>query len=199
MNAYGTIMMTISNGIIKIKTPTEDAAIPVQDEGANKSMVFYKTLTVVIKKQREKRLPLLETKSLDMLNSEKIGNEFYQNLGMLFYAVAMADNKIKPIEKVRLQKYVRQHWLDVDDVEDEFHTDAAYQIEIVFDWLEGEEKDSDEYFEAFKGFYKDHPEKFTPKSKVLIIETAESIAHAFAGKNKSEMLAIFKLKQLFNH
>lgn len=42
MNAYGTIMMTISNGIIKIKTPTEDAAIPVQDEGANKSMGFYK-------------------------------------------------------------------------------------------------------------------------------------------------------------
>lgn len=61
-----------------------------------------------------------------MLNSEKIGNEFYQNLGKLFYAVAMADNNVRPIEMKRLRKYVRQHWLDMDEIEDEFHTDAAY-------------------------------------------------------------------------
>ncbi len=134
-----------------------------------------------------------------MLNSEKIGNEFYQNLGMLFYAVAIADKNVRPVEVKRLRKYVRQHWLDLDDFEDEFHTDAAYQIEIVFDWLDGEEKDGDEYYEEFCEFYKDHPEKFTPKLKALIIETAESIASSFAGQNKSERLIIFKLKQLFNH
>ena len=134
-----------------------------------------------------------------MLNSEKIGNEFYQNLGMLFYAVAMVDDNVRPAEVKRLRKYVRQHWLSVDDFEDEFHTDAAYLIEIVFDWLEGEEKGGEEYFNEFQEFYKDHPEKFTPKVKVLIIETAENIAKSFAGKNKSEMLIIFRLKQLFNH
>ncbi|WP_036383876.1 hypothetical protein [Muricauda sp. MAR_2010_75] len=134
-----------------------------------------------------------------MLNSEKIGNEFYQNLGMLFYAVAMVDNYVRPAEVERLRKYVRQYWLDLDGFEDEFHTDAAYQIEIVFDWLEGEEKDGEEYFNEFKEFYKDHPEKFSPKVKALILETAESIAYSFAGKNKSEMLIIFRLKQLFNH
>ncbi|AEM71272.1 hypothetical protein Murru_2233 [Allomuricauda ruestringensis DSM 13258] len=134
-----------------------------------------------------------------MLNSEKIGNEFYQNLGKLFYAVAMADNNVRPIEIKRLRKYVRQHWLDIDEVEDEFHTDAAYQIEIVFDWLNGEEKYSEEYFKEFKEFYKEHPEKFTEPIKKLVVETAESIAKSFAGKNRSEMLAIFKLKQLFNH
>lgn len=134
-----------------------------------------------------------------MLNSEKIGNEFYQNLGKLFYAVAMADNNVRPIEMKRLRKYVRQHWLDMDEIEDEFHTDAAYQIEIVFDWLNGEEKDGGEYFKEFKEFYKEHPEKFTEPIKKLVVETAESIAKSFAGKNRSEMLAIFKLKQLFNH
>ncbi len=134
-----------------------------------------------------------------MLNSEKIGNEFYQNLGMLFYAVAIADKNVRPVETKRLRKYVRQHWLNVDDFEDEFHTDAAYQIEIVFDWLEGEEKDGEEYFNEFKEFYKEHPEKFTPKLKDLIVETAENIAKSFAGKNRSEMLIIFRLKQLFNH
>lgn len=42
MNAYGTIMTMTFNDIIKIKTPTEDAVKPVRDEGANKSMGFYK-------------------------------------------------------------------------------------------------------------------------------------------------------------
>ncbi|MCK0162150.1 hypothetical protein [Allomuricauda sp. F6463D] len=134
-----------------------------------------------------------------MLNSEKTGNEFYQNLGKLFYAVAMADNNVRPKEVKRLRKYVRQFWLDVDDFEDEFHTDSAYQIEIVFDWLDGEEKNGDEYFNEFKDFYKEHPEKFSNQLKKLIIETADSIANSFAGKNRSEMLTIFKLKQLFNH
>nr|WP_297782882.1 hypothetical protein [uncultured Allomuricauda sp.] len=134
-----------------------------------------------------------------MLNSEKIGNEFYQNLGKLFYAVAMADKNVRPKEVERLREYVRQHWLEVDKFEDEFHTDAAYQIEIVFDWLEGEEKEGEEYFKEFKEFYMEHHEKFPETIKKLIVETAESIASSFAGKNRSEMLTIFKLKQLFNH
>ncbi len=133
-----------------------------------------------------------------MLNSERIGNEFYQNLGKLFYAVAMTDKTIRPVEVERLRKYVRQHWLDLDDFEDEFDTDSAYQIEIVFDWLQEEEKDFEDYFKEFKDFYKEHPNKFTPKVKALILETAESIANSFAGKNKSEMLIIFQLKLLFD-
>jgi hypothetical protein len=45
----------------------------------------------------------------------------------------------------------------------------------------------------------EHHEKFPETIKKLIVETAESIASSFAGKNRSEMLTIFKLKQLFNH
>jgi len=134
-----------------------------------------------------------------MLNSEKIGNEFYQSLGKLFFAVAMADNNVRRAEVERLRKYVRQHWLEVDSFEDEYHTDSAYQIEIVFDWLDAEEKEAEEYFQEFKEFYKEHPEKFTPNLKKLIVETAESISSSFAGKNKSEILIIFRLKLLFEH
>ena len=133
-----------------------------------------------------------------MLNSEKIGNEFYQVLGKLFYAIAMADRHIRPVEVQRLRKYVRNHWLDIDQFEDEFHTDSAYQIEIVFDWLEEEDKNDEGYFKDFEEFYKTNTSKFTPKIKSLILETAEAIASSFAGKNKSELLLIFKLKLLFN-
>ncbi len=135
---------------------------------------------------------------MTMLNSERIGNEFYQNLGKLFYAVAMTDKKVRPVEVNRLRKYVRQHWLDLDDFEDEFETDSAYQIEIVFDWLENEEKDVDDYYKEFEDFYKEHPKKFTPKVKALTLDTAEAIASSFAGKNKSEMLIISKLKLLLD-
>ncbi|WP_420322003.1 hypothetical protein [Flagellimonas sp.] len=131
-----------------------------------------------------------------MLNSEKISNEFYQNLGKLYYAMAMTDGMVRPVEVKRLRKYVRQHWLDVDGMEDEFGTDSAFQIEIVFDWLQEEEKEGSEYFSDFESFYKEHPEKFEPKVKKLIIETADSIASSFAGKNRSEIVFLQELKNL---
>ena len=131
-----------------------------------------------------------------MLNSEKIGNEFYQNLGKLYYAIAMIDGTVRASEIRRLRKYVRQHWLEVDGMEDEFGTDSAFQIEIVFDWLQEEEKEGSTYFSEFETFYKEHPEKFGTKTKNLIIETADSIASSFAGKNKSEIFFLQQLKDL---
>ncbi|MBT8186382.1 MAG: hypothetical protein HKP38_05360 [Croceitalea sp.] len=133
-----------------------------------------------------------------MLNSKKIANEFYQSLGKLFYAVAMTDKVVRPVEVEKLRKFVRQYWLDVDEFEDEFETDAAYQIEIVFDWLQEEDKDDMDYFEEFKRFYNEHAQKFTHEIKSLILDTAQAIANSFAGTNKSEMIMIFKLKMLFD-
>lgn len=132
-----------------------------------------------------------------MLPSEKIGNEFYQSLGKLFYAVAMADKNVRPIEIERLKEDVQKYWLKVDVIEDEFGTDAGYQIEIVFDWLQQEEKESDSYFREFIDFYKEHPSKFNKAIKQLIYRTADDIASSFANKNKSELVLLAKLKLLF--
>jgi uncharacterized tellurite resistance protein B-like protein len=70
-----------------------------------------------------------------MLNSDKLGLEIYQNLGKLFYAVAIADGTIHIKEIDKLKEIVREEWIHVDRIEDSFHSDAAYQIETVFDWL----------------------------------------------------------------
>lgn len=131
-----------------------------------------------------------------MRPSEKIGNELYQNLGKLFYAIAMADKKVVPEEIEKLKDDVRKYWLSVDDIEDEFGTDAAYQIEIVFDWLQEEELESQLYFEEFMDFFKAHPSKFNDRIKELIWVTADDIASSFAGKNKSELIFLAKLKML---
>ncbi len=65
----------------------------------------------------------------------KLNLNFYQQLGKLFYAVADSDNNIQQDEINKLKKVVREEWLPIEDSVDEFGTDAAYQIEIVFDWL----------------------------------------------------------------
>lgn len=133
-----------------------------------------------------------------MIPNEKIANAFYQNLGKLFYAVAMADKNVRPVEIQKLREDVQKYWLSVDTAEDDYGTDAAYQIEIVFDWLQQEEKESDTYFQEFVDFYQGHPAKFNSYIKELIFKTADDIASSFAQKNKSELILLAKLKLLLN-
>lgn len=131
-------------------------------------------------------------------NSKQIGNKLYQNLGKVFYAVAIADKSIHPKEIDRLKSLVREKWLDIDEIEDEYGTDAAFQIEIVFDWLQENEKNGDTCFKEFSVFYKEHKNVFTTTIIDHILQTANSIAYAFSGKNKSELIILAKLKMLFD-
>ena len=132
-----------------------------------------------------------------MKPSEETIRNFYQHLGKLFYAMAMADKNLMSEEVDKLKEDVRKYWLDVDDVEDEFGTDAAYQIEIVFDWLAQEESEGTVFYGEFVDFYRAHPSVFTDAIKKLILITANDIAASFAGKNKSELILLAKLNLLF--
>lgn len=120
---------------------------------------------------------------------------FYQNLGKLFYAVASADQKVNEAESQKLKEIVKKYWLDVDDVEDGFGTDAAYHIEIVFDWLNTNDKtqDSQTYYNDFITYKNEQNHLFTKKTRKLILKTANKIAESFAGKNKSELILLAKL------
>ncbi|MEZ4875321.1 MAG: hypothetical protein R2793_07710 [Flavobacteriaceae bacterium] len=88
-------------------------------------------------------------------------------------------------------------WKIMDDWEDGFGADAAYQMEIVFDWLDYESIDAASCFESFEAFYKEHPALFSTERKKLILKTSHRIADAFAGKNKSELMLLGKLQLLF--
>lgn len=133
-----------------------------------------------------------------MFYSEEIGNQFYQQLGKLFYVMAMADKVVRPDEVSKLREDIRKYWLDVDEVKDEFGTDAAYQMEIIFDWLQDEEHDGETYFAEFARFYKTHREKFSEKIKALIIKTCSHIASSYSGRNKSELILLARLYNLFD-
>jgi len=128
---------------------------------------------------------------------KKLGNEFYQNIGKLFYAIAMADHSVHMKELEKLNEVVKDHWLEIDDVEDEFGSDAAFQIQSVFDWLLEYGKDEEEIYEGFEEFYMEHKILFTPMIKRLIMSTSRAIASSFGGSNKSELILLGRLHLLF--
>lgn len=132
-----------------------------------------------------------------MKNTPKTMNGLYQNLGKLFYAVAISDGSVHVKEWDKVKKIVEEDWRYVDDFTDAYGTDAANQIEIVFDWLLEYEKTCDESFNDFKEFYEEHPHAFSEEIKSLTKKTASAIANAFSGKNKSELMLLAKIELLF--
>lgn len=124
---------------------------------------------------------------------------FYQNLGKLFYAVAFTDKRVRPEEFSKLQVCVLEYWLDYDDLKDVFDSDASFLIEMVFEGVEAFEEPADEMYDAFVTYKREQPHLFTEKAKILILETATSIARSFAGLNKSELVMLAKLKLEFKN
>lgn len=129
--------------------------------------------------------------------SETTRKHFYQSLGKLFYAVAIADKVIRPAEVQKIKEKIDEVWIDLDDMHDEYETDMAFQMEIVFDWLQENEPEGQECFDEFVTFYEEHLALFTPKVKSMILSTANAIAGSFAGKNKAELIILAKLNILF--
>ena len=129
-----------------------------------------------------------------MTSKKRLTLYFYQNLGKLFYAIAAADKKVHTSEIIKLKEIVKTKWLDVDPTNDVFDSDAAYQIEIVFDWLNREELlNGESCFDDFLLYKKEQSHLFTDDIKALILKTASEIAHAFSGINKSELVLLAKL------
>ncbi|MEL6810318.1 MAG: hypothetical protein AAFP76_03165 [Bacteroidota bacterium] len=131
------------------------------------------------------------------MTSEEIQLAFYQEVGQLFYAVAASDKIVRKKEYATLRKLVKENWMAMDEYTDEFGADAALQIEIVFDWFDYEQMNADDCFEAFSQFYKEYPKLFSDNRKDLIWKTANAIAAAFSGKNKSELIMLSRLHLLF--
>lgn len=122
---------------------------------------------------------------------------FYQHLGKLFYSIAAADDIIRDEEVKQLKKVMHSDWLALDDSIDQFGTDAAFQIEVVFDWLvQIDWRNTEEFLIEFKLFKQHHEHLFTEPVNKLILKTAFSIAESFSGKNKSEMVLISQIERI---
>lgn len=123
---------------------------------------------------------------------------FYQKMGELFYAIAAADNVVREVEYLALKNLVTLEWKRMDTSKAPLHSDAVSQIEVVFDWFDYEQLDANDCFESFVNYKINHPALFTKERNKLIWRTANAIASAFAGKNKSELIMLAKLKKVLS-
>ena len=119
---------------------------------------------------------------------------FYQHLGKLFFRVASVDKTVRKEEIEQLKEIVKKEWVPLENNLNEFGDDAAYQIEIIFDWLVENDWNIGKIIPDFESFKKEHPSLFTPQVNDLILKTAKAIANSFSGKNKSESVLIEKLR-----
>jgi hypothetical protein len=127
---------------------------------------------------------------------EKLKNQLHQNLGKLFYAVAMADKKIEEEEIAALKTDILQRWYNLDSELNELVLDNHQDIITVFTQLHNIKAESDSCFLEFREFFNEHQNLFNTDLRKLIWDTAQDVASSFAKKNKSELILLAKLKIL---
>lgn len=130
--------------------------------------------------------------------TRELHQKFYQNLGRVFYAIAAADGIVRKEEVDSLKRIVREEWLDLDDYTDEFGTDSAFQIEIIFEWLDANKPDPQEAFQNFVEFHGENKGLFNKQINEKILAASRKIAAAFRGKNKSELVMLARLQAVLN-
>ena len=120
-----------------------------------------------------------------MKNKQDSTTLFYQNLGELFYAIANADGVVEATEIETLKMVVKQAWL---------HSNNANIIVAMFDWLhDTKAHEAEVCFDNFLSYMTTNKVLFTPKTKALVLQTANAIASRFSGRNKSELILLAKL------
>jgi hypothetical protein len=110
----------------------------------------------------------------------------YEHIGKLFYAVAKIDGAMAFEEFRTFNRIIERDWKD-------HNTKAVNYMRTTFSDLQAENKAPKKCFDEFINFLKAHPEVFSDNLKTLILKTANKIAYAFAGINKSELHLIATL------
>ena len=131
-----------------------------------------------------------------MKPSHQTMTHLYEHLGKVFYSIAAIDKTIRTEEIDKLKQIIKTEWLPLENSLNEFGDDTAYEIEIVFDWLVANDWELEQVIPYFKIFREEHQHLFTPEINSLILKTANAIAYAFSGKNKSEHVLINQLNSI---
>ena len=127
---------------------------------------------------------------------EKPKNKLLENLGKLFYAVAVADKKIEEEEIAALKTNILQRWDSPDSKPNGLELDGHQEIFTIFKELQNTRAVSEICFTQFQEFFNEHKQLFNEELRKLIWDTSQDIASSYAKKNKSEIIVLAKLKML---
>lgn len=128
--------------------------------------------------------------------SEKSWKDFYGNLGYLFYSIAAVDKTITREEEDQLHREVRDRWIGLEGTHDSFGTDAAFEIEFVFDWIRDNAMSAQAAYKKFEAYYHSNQHMFDDDITGRIYESVTHIAESFHGENKKESTVLMKLHAL---
>ncbi|PTX62273.1 hypothetical protein C8N46_103373 [Kordia periserrulae] len=118
---------------------------------------------------------------------------FYQHLGKLFYAIALADANIKKEEFEAMRKEISllsmSEHVKITDAE----IDIEHQITSTFKILYFDKATSEDCYEEFIKYKNNNESLFTAEIKKAILKIAGKIAGSFSDVNKSELILLGKL------
>lgn len=135
----------------------------------------------------------MNTKTLQRKQHSEV---FYQKLGYLFYSIAATDHRVNEAEKEALLALIVEDWLSLDEATDAYGTDSAYQIQILFDFLNEKSFDAESAWNIFERYFKNNIAAFDEDIIDRIFHTAERMAESLNGRNKSEVRALARLHLL---
>ncbi|MEM6686238.1 MAG: hypothetical protein AAF617_10680 [Bacteroidota bacterium] len=122
---------------------------------------------------------------------------FYQQLGKLFYAMALADKKIKRVEFDTMQNEISLLGMRDDLRISDADIDIAQQITTTFKILYFDKATVDACYQDFVTYKRTHESLFTPEIKKTVLKIAGKIAGSFSDVNKSELILLAKLSMEF--
>lgn len=118
---------------------------------------------------------------------------FYQHLGKLFYAIALADSKIKKEEFEAMRKEISLLSMSENVKITDAEIDIEHQITSTFKILYFDKATSDDCYEEFIKYKRNNESLFTAEIKKAILKIAGKIAGSFSDVNKSELILLGKL------
>lgn len=127
---------------------------------------------------------------------EKKWIKFYQKTAYMAYAVAAADKHVSAAEIKALKNEISEYWLGIELTKDSYGSDAAFQVEIVFDWLLEMDPGSERAFKMFAEYVEENRNFLTDDLKMTLIHLSNAIATSFHGANKSELNMLLRIQQL---
>ncbi|WP_273276084.1 hypothetical protein [Maribacter polysiphoniae] len=119
------------------------------------------------------------------------------HLGILFYAVAMADKKVHEKEHEMLKKKLSEALTQQGENPEDLTRNDALAIEGVFSRMQKINAESSTCFKQFCDYFDKNPSRFTPRLRKWVWNIAQAIASSSAQKNKSELILLGKLRLLF--
>lgn len=118
---------------------------------------------------------------------------FYQHVGKLFYAVALADNNLDEGEFSTLKNELSTGSTFVELLAVAKDMDGKHHILSAFTLMFADKVAPETCYEEFIAFKQKNENLFTESLKKNILKIAGKIASSFSNRNKSELIMLAKL------